>query len=161
MMNKSRQLLVKDEYNSILPTLKTNEFNDSFKNLIFFVEKKVDNKIQNIFLQDNGNYLKKLTPNSSNKQITSILAKSGIVQKKELFLINGQIISFNKESKKNEIIKFDQLTLNFSDINTTQIKQPKIQETSTVKLISCAFYNKLDNRFCSDESKKRNCANSK
>ncbi len=154
MMNKSRQLLVKDEYNSILPTLKTNEFNDSFKNLIFFVEKKVDNKIQNIFLQDNGNYLKKLTPNSSNKQITSILAKSGIVQKKELFLINGQIISFNKESKKNEIIKFDQLTLNFSDINTTQIKQPKIQETSTVKLISCAFYNKLDNRFCSNESKK-------
>lgn len=154
MMNKSRQLLVKDEYNSILPTLKTNEFNDSFKNLIFFVEKKIDNKVQNIFLQDNGNYLKKLTPNSSNKQITNILAKSGVVQKKELFLINGQIISFNKESKKNEIIKFDQLTLNFSDINTTQIKQPKIQETSTIKLISCAISNKPDNKICNDDSKK-------
>ncbi len=154
MMNKSRQLLAKDEFNSILPTLKTNEFNDSFKNLIFFVEKKIDNKVQNIFLQDNGNYLKKLTPNSSNNQIVNIIAKSGIVQKKELFLINGQIISFNKEEKKNEIIKFDQLTLNFSDINTNQIKQPKIQETSTISLIGCAIKNELNNKFCDDESKK-------
>ena len=87
MMNKSRQLLAKDEYNSILPTLKTNEFNSSFKNLIFFVEKKIDNKVKNIFLQDNGSYLKKLTPNLSNDQITNIIAKSGVVKKKELFLI--------------------------------------------------------------------------
>ncbi len=154
MMNKSRQLLAKDQFNSILPTLKTNEFNDSFKNLIFFVEKKIDNKIQNIFLQDNGNYLKKLTPNSTNNQVTNIIAKSGVVKKKELFLINGQIISFNKENKKNEIIKFDQLTLNFSDINTTQIKQPKIQETSTIKLVSCTFAKSEDSKFCNDESKK-------
>ena len=41
MMNKSRQILAQDEFNSILPTLKTKEFNDSFKNLIFFVEKKL------------------------------------------------------------------------------------------------------------------------
>ncbi len=154
MMNKSRQLLAKDQFNSILPTLKTNEFNDSFKNLIFFVEKKIDNKIQNIFLQDNGNYLKKLTPNSTSNQVTNIIAKSGVVKKKELFLINGQIISFNKENKKNEIIKFDQLTLNFSDINTTQIKQPKIQETSTIKLLSCTFAKSKDSKFCNDESKK-------
>ena len=154
MMNKSRHLLAKDEFNSILPTLRTNEFNNSFKNLIFFVEKKIDNKVQNIFLQDNGNYLKKLTPNSTNNQITNIIAKSGIVNKKELFLLNGQIISFNKENKKNKIIKFDQLTLNFSDINTTQIKQPKIQETSTRKLIGCAINNISNNEFCNDESKK-------
>ena len=154
MMNKSRQLLAKDEFNSILPTLKTNEFNSSFKNLIFFVEKKIDNKVQNIFLQDNGSYLKKLTPNSTSNQITNIIAKSGVVQKKELFLINGQIISFDKESKKNEVIKFDQLTLNFSDVNTTQIKQPKIQETSTRKLISCTINIMSDKKFCNDESKK-------
>ena len=154
MMNKSRLLLAKDEYNSILPTLKTNEFNSSFKNLIFFVEKKIDNKVQNIFLQDNGSYLKKLTPNSSNNQITNIIAKSGVVQKKELFLINGQIISYDQESKKNEVIKFDQLTLNFSNINTTQIKQPKMQETSTRELIGCTISNISDNKFCTDEAKK-------
>jgi len=154
MMNKSRQLLAKDEYNSILPTLKTNEFNSSFKNLIFFVEKKIDNKVKNIFLQDNGSYLKKLTPNSSNDQITNIIAKSGVVKKKELFLINGQIISYDQKSKKNEVIKFDQLTLNFSDINTTQIKQPKMQETSTRELFGCTINNISDDKFCTDEAKK-------
>ena len=154
MLNKSRQLLANDKYNSILPTLKTNEFNDSFKNLIIFVEEKFENKVKNIFIQDNGNYLKKLTPNSSKNQITNIIANEGIVQKKELFLINGQIISFNKQSKKNEIIKFDQLGINFLDIDTNQIKQPKIQETSTNKLFKCVFKNKLNNNFCNNESKK-------
>ena len=48
MMNKSRQLLAKDEFNSILPTLKTNEFSNSFKNLIFFVEKKFERRPNNI-----------------------------------------------------------------------------------------------------------------
>ena len=154
MLNKSRQLLANDKYNSILPTLKTNEFNDSFKNLIIFVEEKFENKVKNVFIQDNGNYLKKLTPNSSKNQITNIIANEGIVQKKELFLINGQIISFNKQSKKNEIIKFDQLGINFLDIDTNQIKQPKIQETSTNKLFKCVFKNKLNNNFCNNESKK-------
>ena len=154
MLNKSRQLLANDKYNSILPTLKTNEFNDSFKNLIIFVEEKFENKVKNIFIQDNGNYLKKLTPNSSKNQITNIIANEGIVQKKELFLINGQIISFNKQSKKNEIIKFDQLGINFLDIDTNQIKQPKIQETSTNKLFKCVFKNELNNNFCNNESKK-------
>jgi lipopolysaccharide export LptBFGC system permease protein LptF len=154
MLNKSRQLLANDKYNSILPTLKTNEFNDSFKNLIIFVEEKFENRIKNIFIQDNGNYLKKLTPNSSKNQITNIIANEGIVQKKELFLINGQIISFNKQSKKNEIIKFDQLGINFLDIDTNQIKQPKIQETSTNKLFKCVFKNELNNNFCNNESKK-------
>ena len=154
MLNKSRQLLANDKYNSILPTLKTNEFNDSFKNLIIFVEEKFENKVKNIFIQDNGNYLKKLTPNSSKNQITNIIANEGIVQKKELFLINGQIISFNKQSKKNEIIKFDQLGINFLDIDTNQIKQPKIQETSTNKLFKCVFKNEINNNFCNNESKK-------
>ena len=154
MLNKSRQLLANDKYNSILPTLKTNEFNDSFKNLIIFVEEKFENKVKNVFIQDNGNYLKKLTPNSSKNQITNIIANEGIVQKKELFLINGQIISFNKQSKKNEIIKFDQLGINFLDIDTNQIKQPKIQETSTNELFKCVFKNELNNNFCNNESKK-------
>ena len=154
MMNKSRQILAQDELNSILPTLRTNEFNDSFKNLIFFVEKKIDNKVQNIFLQDNGNYLKKLSPDSKSDQITNVIAKSGLVKKKELFLISGQIISFNKTSKKNEIIKFDSLTLNFSDLNTTKIKQPKIQETSTSVLFKCIISDKINNKFCNTESKK-------
>jgi lipopolysaccharide export LptBFGC system permease protein LptF len=154
MMNKSRQLLAKDEFNSILPTLKTNEFSNSFKNLIFFVEKKFENKIENIFVQDNGNYLRKFTPDVSNDKVTNIIAKSGIVKKKELFLVDGQIISFNKTNNKNNIIKFDQISINLTDINTTQIKQPKIQETSTHVLLGCVVKSNFNNKFCNNESKK-------
>ena len=69
-------------------------------------------------------------------------------------MINGQIISYDQKSKKNEVIKFDQLTLNFSDINTTQIKQPKMQETSTRELFGCTINNISDDKFCTDEAKK-------
>jgi lipopolysaccharide export system permease protein len=154
MMNKSRQLLAKDEFNSILPTLKTNEFSNSFKNLIFFVEKKVENKIENIFVHDNGNYLRKFTPDVSNDKITNIIARSGIVNNKELFLIDGQIISFNKTNNKNNIVKFDQISINLTDINTANIKQPKIQETSTHLLLGCVIKSNFINKFCNDDSKK-------
>ena len=54
-----------------------------------------------------------------------------------MILIDGQIISSKKDSKKNEMIEFDQLNINLSDLSTATIKQPKIQELSTLKLISC------------------------
>ena len=57
-LNKSRSLLGQEEYNSILPTLKTQEFNDTFKGLTFFVDKKSDNQLQNVFLQDKEIILK-------------------------------------------------------------------------------------------------------
>ena len=47
-LNKSRSLLNQEEFNSILPTLKTQEFNDTFKGIILFVE-KIKNEIQNVF----------------------------------------------------------------------------------------------------------------
>ena len=39
-LNKSRQLLGNENFNSFLPTIRNQEFSDSFKNLTFFVEKK-------------------------------------------------------------------------------------------------------------------------
>ena len=55
-----------------------------------------------------------------------------------MFLFNGQIIS-SKKNLKNEIIKFEQLQINLSDLSTTTIKKPKIQETSTLKIIKLFF----------------------
>ena len=52
--------------------------------------------------------------------------------------MNGQIIS-NKAKTKSEIIKFQQLSVDLSNLTTTTIKQPKIQETSTLKLLNCFF----------------------
>ena len=68
-----------------------------FKNLIFFVEKKVDNEIQNVFLQDKGDHFKNLSSNISKNSITNIVAQKGIVEKKKIILLNGQIISSSRE----------------------------------------------------------------
>ena len=53
-----------------------------------------------------------------------------------MILFNGQIIS-SKKNAKNEMIKFNQLNIDLKDLNTTTIKKPKIQETSTLILLNC------------------------
>ena len=81
-LNKSRQLLSQDKLNSILPTLKTQQFNDSFKGLIFFIEKKVGNEISKVFMQDRGNHFSSLSSNISESSLANIVAEKGIVNKK-------------------------------------------------------------------------------
>ena len=91
-MNKSRQLLGKDQLNSFLPTIRSQQFTDSFKGFTFIVEKKIGNEIQNIFLHDKSRNLKNLSTNISSNIDTTIIAQNGVVDKKKLFLFNGQII---------------------------------------------------------------------
>ncbi len=153
-LNKSRQLLSKDQLNSFLPTIRSQQFSDSFKGFTFIVEKKVNNKIQNIFLHDSGNNLKNLSANTSNLDSTTIIAQKGIVDERKMILFNGQIISSKKDNKKNEVIKFEQLNVNLGDLATTTIKKPKIQETSTLKLIKCFTSKNLKDSFCSTSSQK-------
>ena len=136
-LNKSRQLLGQDKLNSFLPTIRAQQFSDSFKGLTFFVDKKIDNEIQNIFLFDKENNLRNLSPNISKASSTIIIAEKGIVERKKLILFDGQIISSQKNSTKDQIIKFDQLNVDLSDLTTSTIKQPKIQETSTFELLKC------------------------
>jgi lipopolysaccharide export LptBFGC system permease protein LptF len=135
-LNKSRFLLSDDKFNSFLPTIKNQAFSDTYKGFTFIVEKKRGNEIKNIFMNDTGNNLKNLSSNTSTIKDTTIIAESGIVDKKKMFLLNGQIIT-SKENDKNEIIKFEQLSIDLSSLNTTTIKQPKIQETSTNNLLVC------------------------
>ena len=54
-----------------------------------------------------------------------------------MILFNGQIISSNKNTSKNEIIKFEQLNIDLKNLRTGTIKQPKLQETSTLDLFQC------------------------
>ena len=147
-LNKSRYLLNQEEYNSILPTLKTQQFNDTFKGLIFFVEKKIDNELLNVFLQDKGGNFRNLSSNFTKNSSTNIIAQKGIVQKRNIILLNGQIISSTKEDLENEIIKFEQLSIDLSNINTNTIKSPKLQETSTLQLISCIIKKNISNPNC-------------
>ena len=152
-LNKSRGLLSNDNLNSFLPTIRAQSFTDSFKGFTFKVDKKINNEIQGIFLHDTGNSLKSLSSNVSDISSTAIIAEKGIVEERNLFLIKGQIISIKKKNNL-EIINFDELNINLSDLSTSTIKKPKIQETSTIKLLSCFFEKYKDDLICNKDSKK-------
>ena len=135
-LNKSRLLLTKENLNSFLPTIKSSQFSDSFKGFTLIVDDKNNNELKNIFLHDKGDNIKNLSSNISKTQTTTIIAKNGMVEKKKMFLFNGQIITSSKDNSKNEIIKFEQLIIDLGDLSTTTIKKPKLQETSTLKLLN-------------------------
>ena len=118
--------------------------------------KKIDNEVKNIFLYDTGNSLKKFSSSVKNIDSTTILAEKGIVKKKSLFLINGQIISTKFNGNENKIINFDQLNIDLNKLKTTVIKALKLQETSTLELLTCFDSSIKDSRICNKESKKRN-----
>ena len=150
-LNKSRQLLSQEQFNSFLPTIRTQQFSDSFKGFTFLVEKKVNNELKNIFLHDDKNNLKNLSSNISKIKSTTIIAENGVVEKNKLFLFNGQIISSKKDKSKNEVIKFEQLTINLDDLTTSTIKVPKLQEISTFKLLACLKNDKSKNKLCNSD----------
>ena len=58
------------------------------------------------------------------------------------------------KSEENEIIKFDQLNIDLSNLTTTTIKKPKLQETSTIKLFNCILKNNDSSEICKDDVKK-------
>lgn len=151
-LNKSRQMLSQSQFNSFLPTIRSKQFSDSFKGLTFFVEEKKNNEVKNVFLHDNGNNLNNLSSDSSKIDDTTIIAERGIVEKKSLFLINGEIIS-KKKMNKSEIIKFEQLSINLNNLTTSVIRQPKLQETSTFILLKCLIKNNKS-KLCNEGVKK-------
>ena len=63
--------------------------------------------------------------NRSDANSTTIVAKEGLVQDKEMILFNGQIISENKSNFKNNIVKFEQLNIDLNNLQSGTIKQPK------------------------------------
>ena len=153
-LNKSRTLLSNDNFSSFLPTIKSQQFSDSFKDFTLIVEKKINNELKNIFLHDKGSNLKSLSSNIAETNSTTIISKSGISDDKKMILFNGQIISTKKNSDT-EIIKFEQLNIDLSNLNTATIKKPKIQETSTLKLFNCLInYESKNDIFCNQDLNK-------
>ncbi len=153
-LNKSRQLLGQDNLNNFLPTIRSQQFSDSFKGFTFIVKKKFNNEIENIFLHDTGNNLKNLSANTKNVSSITVIARKGVVEERKLFLFDGQIISTKKDNTDNEMIKFEQLNIDLNNLVTTTIKKPKIQETSTLKLLSCFFKKNNTLKICEEDGKK-------
>ena len=136
-LNKSRSIISQNNFNSFLPTIRIQQFSDSFEGFTFIVEKKIKNNIEKVFIHDNSNTLKNLTSEQQGNSSTTIVAENGVVEEKKMILFNGQIISSRRNNSKNEIIKFEQLNIDLKNLQTGTIKQPKLQETSTLKLFQC------------------------
>ena len=152
-LNKSRQLLGNDKITSFVPTIRIQQFSGSFKGLTFIVDEKVNNQIKNIFLHDSSNILKNISTSRKNSSNT-IIAKSGLIENKRMVLFNGQIISSSKNITDDNIIKFEQLNIDLNNLQSNVIKKTKIQETSTVKLISCLKLENFNKRNCSGNIQK-------
>ena len=152
-LHKSRQILSNDNFNSFLPTIRTQQFSDSFKGFTFIVEKKQNNSMQNIFLHDKGNNLKNLSSNIADTNETTVTAENGILEENSMFLFNGQIISGKKNSER-EIIKFEQLTIDLSNLTTTTIK-PKSKRHPLLNFRMYFFKDYEESRFCNKEFKKK------
>ena len=152
LLNLSRSLLKNSELQFIPSLLKEKQFNDTVKGLTIFVEKKnIDNRYKNIFIRDDGHVLSDIGTTSS-----TIFAKSGYIEtdKNNLVLYDG-IIQKLKDDKTVNIVKFKTTSLNFSGISTKSISIPKMQETSTLKILKCIKNNNTstDMHNCSPSKK--------
>ena len=133
-----------------MPVLRPQEFTDSFKDLTFFVQKN-ENQIENLFLNDKGNTFRNISADSKKSIDTTIIAKYGLINEDKMLLKKGKIISSHENESK--IISFDQLRVDLSELKTTTIKQPKLQETSTITLLKCFIPNYPSLKICDNKLK--------
>ena len=90
-LNKSRILLGDEKLTSFVPTVREQQFSDSFNGLTFVVDQKNGNQVKNIFLQDNANVLKNLSSSKKYTSSNTITAKSGVVDDKSILLLKEKL----------------------------------------------------------------------
>ena len=153
-LNQSRKLLSNKNEISIFPILKENQFIDAYKGVTLMVNTKIKNEVQNIFIFDTSNSFKNLHSDNSKNESLNIIAQKGVAEKDQMVLLKGQLITSEEDNSNSKIVKFDQMNLNLGSLENTVIKVPKIQETSTLKLLNCFSSNLEKNSFCKQDSKK-------
>ena len=152
-LNKSRNLLSSKNITSIMPILKKNQFSDNFKGLTIIVDDKIENEIKKIFIYDESDNFQYLNSNKEKDKFINIIAESGIIENNIMILINGQIITSSKDNSDNEVVKFNQMNVDLSELENNVIKKAKLQETSTFKLLNCFNKNSLGTKFCAPKNK--------
>jgi len=134
LLNLSRSLLKNSELKFVSSMFRVKQFNDTVEGLTIFVDKKDENGIyKNVFIRDESAVLSSVGTKSS-----TIFSKSGYISsnEKNLILLNGNIQKLNHEGDVN-VVKFEKINLNLSGITTKSISEPKMQETSTIKIFQC------------------------
>ena len=99
-------------------------------------------------MQDNLNILKNISSSNIDNSSNTIIAS--MVLLKDKMLLNGKIISSN-ENQENDLIKFDQINIDLANFKNTTIKEPKIQETSTLNLYLCLIQNYPSLKICENK----------
>ena len=148
-LNKSRSLVKQSGVDTVTNLIKPNAFSDAFKGLTFYVGEKKDNIIKNIFIKDDSNNLNSLLPENSSSKNKTVIAERGIINKNKIILEKGIIQSFEKDNTV-RIIQFNKTLLNFNNLDNRVIKDVKIQETSTYKILSCLknhYYNQISDEY--------------
>ena len=150
LLNFSRSVIKNSQLEFVPSLLRERQFNDTVEGLTIFVEKKNKNQIyKNIFIRDEGKVLSKIGDESS-----TIFAKSGQMSddEKNLILYNGNIQKLNRKGDVS-IIKFEKTILNLAGLVTKSITEPKIQETSTFKILLCILKKNIDMHNCQENKK--------
>ena len=148
-LNKSRSLIKESGVDTVTNLLKPNAFSDAFKGLTFYIGEKEDNIVKNIFIKDDSNNLNNLLPEKSSAKNKTIIAERGIINKNKIVLEKGLIQSYEKDNTV-RIIQFNKTLLNFENLDNRVIKDVKIQETSTYKILSCLknhYYDEVSDEF--------------
>jgi len=133
-LNVSRNLIKNSELQFVPSLLKVKQFNDTLKGVTVFVEnKKADGTYENIFIKDEGKVLTQISSGSS-----TIFAKTGYATKdgKNLILFNGNIQTLEADGNIS-IISFNKTIINLSGLSTKTTAEPKIQETSSMRIMQC------------------------
>ena len=150
LLNFSRSVIKNSQLEFVPSLLRERQFNDTVEGLTIFVEKKSKNQIyKNIFIRDEGKVLSKIGDESS-----TIFAESGLMSddEKNLILYKGNIQKLNKEGDIS-IIKFEKTILNLAGLVTKSITEPKIQETSTFKILLCILKKNVNMHNCQENKK--------
>lgn len=128
---QARNYLKNSDINFFSSLIKDGKFINIIKGLTIFIESKnEDGTFNNIFIDD-----------SSRIQNRMIYAKEGYIinniNDKIFKLSKGKVI--NVENTKTTTFEFNEIDFNLSNYSSNTITVPKIQEISSIKLLSCFF----------------------
>ena len=137
VLNKSRGLLKDTKNTQIQSLLKTNDFSDAFDGITFYIDEKNSNdELINIFIKDINGSLNTIVNEAQGSENTTVLAEKGFFLNNKIVLFNGTIQTLNtKKEIKN--VNFEKTELSIANFSRRTIVNPKIQETSTLKLFTC------------------------
>ena len=131
---KGRNFIKNSNVDFFTSLIKEGKFINAVKGLTIFIEENNEENFSNIFIDD-----------SSKGYSRMIYAKNGVIvsekKKKKFVLFDGKVINIDKS--RINTFEFDQIDFNLESFSSNSIIAPKIQETSSVHLLSCVFYEKF------------------